>query len=474
MDRTIDLAGVLDRQKLGRPLLTIIVLCTLVTLADGYNISAAGFAAPGIVKEWGLSRASLGPLFSSALLAGFIGPALFGTLAGRFGRRLTILAATVLFGVFGLLCAACHSLIPMVACRFVAGMGMSGALAVTVANISEFAPRRLRATFVTLIFSGTTFGSGAIGLVAPYLAGHFGWQGIFIFGGVVSLMSAALVFAFLPESPKYLCLQVTRHEELAYLLRRLDPSLVFPTRPHFVQGDEVNPPRLTWRPFFAGPLLLLTPLLWLVSFVGQVVFHSFNNWLPTLLTDSGLPYSRAAAAVVVFQFVGTLGGWVIMRPLDRYGMWPCALLYLLSIPVVACLGLPGITGTMLMVLCGLAGFCILGMHFAQVFCVSNIYPTAIRALGVGLFMLSARAGGSLGPYLVSVLSAHGVPVGKLFQLATLPLGIGAVAAIAITLIYNAHFHSQSWQKESHSASRSGSDSNSGPPPRPAPSSTTRA
>lgn len=142
MDRTIELGEVLDRQMVGRSLLTVVALCTFVTLADGYNISAAGFAAPGIVADWSLSRASLGPLFSSALLAGFIGPASFGALAGRYGRRLTILSATVLFGVFGLLCAACHSLVPLVTCRFFAGIGMSGALAVTVANINEFAPRR--------------------------------------------------------------------------------------------------------------------------------------------------------------------------------------------------------------------------------------------------------------------------------------------------------------------------------------------
>jgi MFS transporter, AAHS family, 4-hydroxybenzoate transporter len=440
VSRDIDLAEVLDRQTLGRPLLTVIILCTLVTLADGYNISAAGFAAPGIVKAWGLSRASLGPLFSSSLVAGLIGPSLFGALAGRIGRRRSILIATVLFGVFGLLCAACHSLIPIVTCRFFAGVGMSGALAATVANISEFAPRRLRATFVTIIFSGTTFGSGAIGLVAPYVTTHFGWQGIFVFGGVVTLLSAALVFLLLPESPKFLCLSESRHAQLASVLRRLDPRFVFPVGSRFVQSDEVNPPRVTLRPFFAGPLLLLTPLLWLGCFVGQVVFHSFNNWLPTLLTDSGLPYSHAAAAVVVFQFAGTLGGWVIMRPLDRYGMLPCAILYLLSIPVVASLGLPGNSETMLMVLCGLAGFCVLGLHFAQVFCVSSIYPTAIRALGVGFFMLFARAGGSLGPYLVGVLSGRHVPVGRMFVLGTIPLGIGAVAAIAITVIYRAHFH----------------------------------
>ena len=443
MSRDVDLAEVLDRQALGRPLLTVIVLCTLVTLADGYNISAAGFAAPGIVKDWGLSRAALGPLFSSSLLAGLVGPSLFGTLAGRIGRRRAILSATVLFGVFGVLCALCHSLLPLVTCRFFAGVGMSGALAATVANISEFAPRRLRATFVTIIFSGTTFGSGAIGLVAPYLTDHFHWQGVFMFGGAVTLLSAALVFFLLPESPKYLCLRESRHAELASVLRHLDPRFVFPVGARFIQTDEVNPPRVTARPFFAGPLLLLTPLLWLGSFVGQVVFHSFNNWLPTLLTDSGLPYAHAATAVVLFQFAGTLGGWVIMRPLDRYGMLPCAVLYLLSIPVVASLGLPGNSETMLMVLCSLAGFCVLGLHFAQVFCVSSIYPTAIRALGVGFFMLFARAGGSLGPYLVGVLSGRHVPVGRMFVLGTIPLGIGALAAIAITVIYRKYYHLKS-------------------------------
>ena len=127
-----------------------------------------------------------------------------------------------------------------------------------------------------------------------------------------------------------------------------------------------------------------------------------------------------------------------MRPLDRYGMWPCVVLYVLSIPVVACLGLPGNSEALLMLLCALAGFCVLGLHFAQVFCVSSIYPTAIRALGVGFFMLAARAGGSLGPYLVGVLSAEHVPIGRMFELGTIPLAIGAVASIAITLIYRAH------------------------------------
>jgi AAHS family 4-hydroxybenzoate transporter-like MFS transporter len=439
MTPSIDLTEVLDRQVIRRPLLSVIALCMLVTFVDGYNVSAAAFAAPGILKEWALSRAALGPLFSSSLLAGLVGPALFGTLAGSIGRRRSILLAALLFGSFGLLCAASRSLAPLVVCRFFAGIGMSGALAVAVAHISEFAPRRFRATFVTIVFSGTTLGSGAIGLVAPWLMTHFHWQSIFVCGGAAALLSAVLAFCLLPESPKFLCLRAERHEALAAVLRRLDSRWAIPSGSYFYQSDEANQPRVSYRPFFAGPLLLLTPLLWVGSFVCQIVFHAFNNWLPTLLTDSGLPYSHAATAVVLFQFVGTLGGWVIMRPLDRYGMVPCTLLYLLSIPVVASLGLPGNSEGMLMMLCALAGFCVLGLHFAQVFCVSSIYPTAIRALGIGLFMLFARGGGTLGPSLVSALLARQVPVGTLFKLATIPLGIGAVASIAITVLYRRHF-----------------------------------
>ncbi|MGH8218981.1 MAG: MFS transporter, partial [Steroidobacteraceae bacterium] len=150
MGEAIEISGLIDRQRVGRYTLGVLLLCVLVTLADGYNISVTSFAAPAIVKAWSLNRAALGPLFSSSLIAGLIGPFLFGTLGDRFGRRSAIVASTVMIGVFGIISGFCHSLIALIVWRFIAGIGMSGALAVTVALVNEFAPRRLRATFVTL------------------------------------------------------------------------------------------------------------------------------------------------------------------------------------------------------------------------------------------------------------------------------------------------------------------------------------
>jgi AAHS family 4-hydroxybenzoate transporter-like MFS transporter len=142
--------------------------------------------------------------------------------------------------------------------------------------------------------------------------------------------------------------------------------------------------------------------------------------------------AQAAHTVALFQFVGTLGGWAIMRPLDRLGMLPCTILYVLSIPVVLALGSPALTGGNLMLVCAIAGFCVLGLHFAQVSCVSNVYPTSVRALGVGWFML-------FGPWVVGVLVGRHVPLRHLFQLAAVPLLIGTIASIAVTVMYQAYY-----------------------------------
>jgi len=437
---SLDVTQVIDRQPITRFLIGVLFLCTLVTLADGYNISVIAFAAPGIVKAWHLNRAALGPLFSSSLVAGLVGPFLFGTLGDRIGRRISMIAAVLMIGIFGVISGYCTSVTSLIITRFIAGIGMSGALAVTVAAVNEFAPRRLRATFVTIVFSGTTIGSGLPGLVAPGLLAAHGWQSLFFVGGAVPVILALAIYLFLPETPKFLCLRETRHNDLAKLLRRLDPQVQVPAGARFQLAGEATSSSSSIGQLFTGKLALLTPLLWFGAFVAQIVFHSFNTWLPTLMTDSGVPFAKASHMVVLFQFLGTLGGWVIARPLDRLGMLPCTVLYVLSIPVITSLGLPGHSDLMMTVLVGLAGFCILGLHFAQVSCVSSIYPTSVRAFGVGWFMLFARAGGAIGPAVVGVLVGQHVTMNTLFYWAALPLALGTVASVAVTVLYHANYH----------------------------------
>jgi MFS transporter, AAHS family, 4-hydroxybenzoate transporter len=449
--QTIDVTQLIDRQRVSRFLVGIVFLCTLVTLADGFNISVVSFAGPAIVKQWHLSRAALGPLVSSSLVAGLLGPFLFGLLGDRFGRRSAMIFATAMIGVFGIVSGLCSSLLPLIGARFLAGIAMSGALAVTVAAINEFAPRRLRATCVTVVFSGTTIGSGLPGLVAPALLTHYGWPGLFMVGGIVPLILSAVVWATLPESPKFLCLHRERHAELGKVLRRIDPGLVAEPDCQYALGGETGAARFSFKQLFVGKLAALTPLLWAGAFLVMLVFYSFNGWLPQLLSDAGLPFERASLALTLFQFAGTAGGWIVARPVDRYGMIPCTVLYVLSLPVIAAMALPGNSETTLLLLASGAGFCVLGLHFAQVSAISNIYPTPVRAMGIGWFMIFARAGGAIGPLLVGLLVKEHVSLRNLFYYATLPLAVGTVVSIAVTLIYRAYYQKSDGQRSESDA-----------------------
>lgn len=440
MEPKLDVTEPTDRRSTTRFAVGVLALCVLVTLADGYNISVTSFAAPRIAEEWRINHAALGPLFSSSLIAGLIGPFLFGALGDRIGRRNAVLASTAMIGVFGVISGLCASLAPLVIVRFIAGVGMSGALTVTVALGNEFAPRRLRATFVTIVFSGTTLGSGAPGLIAPALLAHHGWRSLFFVGGAVPLVLVAALAILLPESPEYLSLK-GRHRDESVAPRRSgvrDPLV--PGAGLALAEPVERSGLLALKALFSGRLALLTPLLWFGAFLAMIIFYSFNSWLPTLLTDAGVPFARASLSLTLFQFVGTLGGWAIMLPLDRYGMIPCTALYALSVPIVAILGHTTGSGAPPLLLVSAAGFCILGLQFAQVACASSIYPTHVRATGVGSFMLFARAGGAVGPAIVGVLVGRHADLRELFYLAAIPLVIGTAASAAVTMIYNASHH----------------------------------
>ena len=69
----------------ARPwLLTIAFLLALV--AEGYDLYAASFAAPAIVRAFGMVNGAAGPLLSASLLGVLFGTSLIGSCGDRFGR----------------------------------------------------------------------------------------------------------------------------------------------------------------------------------------------------------------------------------------------------------------------------------------------------------------------------------------------------------------------------------------------------
>src|SRR6266446_991571 len=224
MMATVNVQELIDSRKLSGFQVMVVSLCALIVLIDGFDTQAIGYVAPAIVRSWHVDRASLTPVFSAGLFGLMLGALAFGPIADRFGRKPVLLFCTLFFGVMSLLTLTADSVKSLMVLRFITGLGLGGAMPNAIALTTEYAPRRIRATTVMIMFCGFSLGAALGGVAAASLITHFGWKAVFLLGGVVPCLAFGFVAALLPESIRYLVVQGGRGEKVAAILSRIDPA----------------------------------------------------------------------------------------------------------------------------------------------------------------------------------------------------------------------------------------------------------
>src|SRR6185437_4623244 len=94
-----------------------------------------------------------------------------------------------------------------------------------IALNAEYAPKRARATMIILMFTGITFGGAVPGPVAAWLVPIYGWQVLFLIGGVMPIVIGAAAWLWLPESLKFLAVKKDGRERAIRVLRQMDAGL---------------------------------------------------------------------------------------------------------------------------------------------------------------------------------------------------------------------------------------------------------
>jgi AAHS family 4-hydroxybenzoate transporter-like MFS transporter len=427
MSRDINVEDLVDEQKIGKFNLGLLFWLFLVMLLDGFDITAAAFAAPELVKAWGIPRSALGPLLSASLFGILVGSLAFGYIGDRYGRKTGTIISCFVFGLFSLMAVWATSLNELTILRALAGIGIGGIFPNAVALSAEYAPKRLRATMIILMFTGNTFGAALPGVISVWLVPQYGWQVLFLIGGIIPIVLAVCLCFALPESIKFLALNERHKERTIQMLRRLKPDFVFNENDRFVTHEAVGS-KFRISQLFEGKFALATPLLWLVFALNLMVFYFINSWMPTLVAAADVPASRGAIALTMFQLGGTCGGLALSRMVDRYGLKPIYGMFLIAVPVVASIGyLATSSPVLLMFAAFLAGFCVLGVQFGLNATPGMIYPTSCRANGAGFAFGVGRLGAVLGPLLGGLLISLQLPIQKLYIAAAAPMVIGAFA-----------------------------------------------
>ena len=325
MDQTVpanqvNVTRLIDEGPLTRFQIGTIVCCALVSALDGIDTQSIGVAAPFIADGLGFKVADFGPIFSAALLGATLGAASFGPLADFLGRKTLLIIAVVLFGVFTILTALANSVPVLLLFRLLAGLGLGGATPCFIALTSEYAPARLRATLVTLMWSAFPLGAMMGGLLNSYIITQMGWRAIFYIGGVAPLVLALVLFFYLPESIKFLL--VRRNDNDA--VRRIVARFRFPQvrdGAHFVV-EEKRLPGASIRHLFTEGRALGTLLLWVPFFMGFGILTVAVLWTPALLRLNGISPANTAFVVAFNGLGGFIGQSTAGRLIERFGIGP--------------------------------------------------------------------------------------------------------------------------------------------------------
>jgi len=423
----INISDVVDSQAVGGFQLRVFVLCAAVLFVDGFDVQGITYVASTLTQVFGLARGQIWPALTGGLVGVALGAALLAPLADRIGRRPVIVYSCIAFGVCSLVTIFVDSLPSLVIVRFFTGLGLGAALPNAISLASEYAPRGRRALIVMFVGSGISLGAIGAGMVAARFIARFGWEVMFIVGGVLPLLLAALLAFALPESIRLAAVTPRLKHEAERLLRRIKPELAAVKDIEIVSADSGGKAMVV--DLFAHGRGLATLCLWVAFFMSLLNVYLAINWLPTSLAASGFTVQQAAEMTTLYHVGGVIGTYAIGLLMDRLGAHRMVLVAL----VLAAIGfytfatvthLPQWPTTAILMLAGVG---VIGAQVGVTALASITYPVAMRSTGLGWALGVGRIGSIVGPTIGGIMLATAADPRSVYLGCVAPVMIGMVA-----------------------------------------------
>lgn len=428
---TFHVPAFINAKPLGASQYATTLLCGLVMFLDGFDTQSISYMAPLIAKDWGLPREMLGPIFSSALMGLMAGYLLLSPLSDRFGHRRMMLISTGAFGLVTLVTVFSTNITELIGLRFITGLGLGAAIPSAVALTGEYSPKRLRATFVLVIYCGFSLGFVVAGALAAWMLPVYGWRSLLWVGAIAPLVLYVFLYLFLPESLDFLIRNKAEGQRIWNILRRVDPALP-QTAPEAFSTEMEEKGSAVGGLFTAGRSFG-TIVLWIVFFLNLAEFYALQSWLPTILTNLNYPLKTVALATTLTTVGGIVVAVVIGPAMDRLDAYrSLAVLYLLGVLFVALMGVAlSSPEWVLLVATFFAGVCVSGGQKSVIALAAVFYPAPIRSTGVGWALGIGRVGGIGGPLLVGLLLGWHFSATSIFYAAAVPM---LLAALLVALL----------------------------------------
>jgi len=435
---SVDIGRVLDDGPYTTMQKIVVFMAAMAIVTDGFDGQLIGFAIPSIIKEWGITRGAFAPAVAAGLLGMAIGSTCAGLFADRFGRRFAVIASVFIFGSATCAIGFAPDVLTIAGLRFIAGLGIGGALPSSTTMTAEFTPARRRTLAVTATIVCYPLGGMIAGLFAGMVLPVYGWRGLFWIGGLFPILWSAVLFFSLPESPRFLVRQPARWPELGKLLSRMSR----PTAADTVFVDAVeqrSEQRAGFASLFETGRARDTIAIWCTFFVVLLAVYSAFSWLPTMLAAEGLSPAIAGSGLTAYNLGGVFGALFCAVCITRFGSrWPLALCCIGA--AVSAFVLQGVdfskNANWLIIGLGIHGLFVNAVQSTMYALCAHVYPTIVRATGTA----SALAFGRLGAILSSFAGAAIITAGGGSAYLTM-LGSAMVLALIGLMVVRRHIPS---------------------------------
>jgi putative MFS transporter len=403
----------LKRIGFGKYQLFLMQICGAGWMFDGIEIILIAFILPHLQREWALSTLQTGFLGSSVFLGMMCGAWIGGVVSDYFGRKIVFLSSIFIATLFGISSAFSPSYEWYIALRLIAGIGLGASAPIDFALFMEFVPSKNRGTIMILLNVYWSIGSSLACILAyvlipdPNVHNSYDWRLFVFIAATPGILFFTLRF-FIPESPRYLMIsgKVEKAKEILHTMAKWNGVTPPRGRLIFKETEHTGSHKSITNSF-----LLLSPSLFCTSILLFIIWFSlsFGGWGIQLILP--MAFQQIGSKTIYFNtlFVLAIGGC---------GYLMCALVgdmvgrrTLLAITFL-------FTGifTLLVSLSENSYWVLANAIIAQFFVAfpwalvylytPEVYPTILRATGLGVCSFFTRMAGTITPIIGQYMLRH--------------------------------------------------------------------
>ena len=435
----------IDRLPSSGPLWSWIARISFGAFFEIYEVSLTSLMAPLLVHA-GIFHSGQGGHFGlpdlatfgfATFLGLFLGAIVFSTIADRLGRRPIFTYALIWYALATLVMATRSDALSICVWRFVAAIGVGAEVVAVDAYISEMMPKAMRGRGFAISKAIQYCAVPLAGILAAILArktlaGVEGWRIMLL----VPTVGAAFIWWVrrgLPESPRWL-VEHGRSGEADAILNDIEAAILkrvgAPLPP---VGPIALAPTEDGRGYvelFQGQLLKRSLMLLVVSCATTVAVFGFSNWLPSLLEARGVEVTKSLTYTSLIALSYPLSPLLFSSFADTFER---------KHQIAVGAGIAVVAGLLFAVQTAIAGWLAFGLiitaannlsAYATHTYRSELFPTRLRARGVGLIYAIDRLVAAFNSYLVGFILVGAGVTGVLLSIA----GASVTAMLVVTLL----------------------------------------